>query len=78
MPCARCALRGRVLVGFLVRDSLSARVSAPEFLALCEKPFAASPEEVAAMYAAADEAGIGVSISIDINIGVCIVRELFL
>ena len=25
---------------------------------LCEKPFAASPEEVATMYAAADEAGV--------------------
>ena len=25
---------------------------------LCEKPFAASPEEVAEMYAAADEAGV--------------------
>ena len=27
-------------------------------LRLCEKPFAASPEEVATMYAAADEAGV--------------------
>ena len=44
-------------------------------LRLCEKPFAASPEEVATMYAAADEAGVMLQYAHPISSQACRTNE---